>query len=75
MRLISGVMQITYGTIIYAFAPFFHMNQHLFNLAIIGYIYVCVCVCILTTILILITIECLRSVVVSIISMSMIYEE
>jgi len=40
MRLISRMIQITYGTIIYALASFLHVNQRLYNLAIIGYMYV-----------------------------------
>lgn len=40
MQLISRVIQVTYGTIIYALASFLNVNQHLFNLAIIGYMYV-----------------------------------
>ena len=70
MRLISGVIRITYGTIIYALVSFFHVNRHLFNLAIIGYMYV-----FLTTVLIFFTIECLRSVILSNIFVSVIYKE
>jgi len=69
MRLISGVIQITYGTIIYDLVSFFHVNRHLFTLAIIGYMYV-----FLTTILIFFTIECLRSVILLVIYVLVIYK-
>ena len=68
MRLISEVIQITYGTIIYARVSFFYVNQHSFK-----FFYHWIYVCVLTTILVLFTIECLRTVILSIISMSMIY--
>jgi len=68
MRLISGVIHTTYGTIIYALVLFLFMNRHLFESC-----YHRIYICVLTAILVLFTIECLRTVIFAIISMFVIY--
>ena len=69
MRLISGMIHSTYGTIIYDLVSFFYVNRHLIALAIIGYMYV-----LSTAILLFFTIECLRNVILLVIYVLVIYK-